>query len=133
MNTSKLLASASAARKNAYCPDSHYAVGAAVLGADGNVYSGCNVENLSYPAGMCAERVAIGAMVAAGCQRIVAIAVVTADGGTPCGICRQVIHEFSGEDTIVVCADEEAIKLELRAFELLPHAFRSEKLRGASE
>jgi cytidine deaminase len=70
-----LVSAALAARKNAYVPYSGYPVGAAVLGEDGNVFTGCNVENVSYPAGMCAERNAIGSAVTAGCTSFQGIAV----------------------------------------------------------
>lgn len=91
-----LVSAALAARKNAYVPYSGYPVGAAVLGEDGNVFTGCNVENVSYPAGMCAERNAIGSAVTAGCTSFQGIAVAGSDKGftMPCGICRQVIAEF---------------------------------------
>jgi len=77
------------ARQRAYAPYSNYQVGAAVLTSDGNILIGCNVENASYPATICAERVALTAAVAQGYQDFVAIAVATQNGGTPCGICRQ--------------------------------------------
>lgn len=91
-----LVSAALAARKNAYVPYSGYPVGAAVLGEDGNIFTGCNVENVSYPAGMCAERNAIGSAVTAGYTSFQGIAVAGSDKGftMPCGICRQVIAEF---------------------------------------
>lgn len=84
------------ARQNAYCPYSKYMVGAAVLGEDGKVYRGCNIENASYGATVCAERVALLSMVAAGCRKYVGIAVATGDSfdTAPCLICRQVMTEF---------------------------------------
>ena len=81
----ELVARATAARERAYAPYSHYAVGAAVLMEDGRIFEGCNVENAVYPLGLCAERVAIFKAVSEGSRRIAAIAVVTANGGSPCG------------------------------------------------
>ncbi len=94
------------ARQRAYAPYSHYLVGAAVLTADGVVVIGCNVENASYPATICAERVALTAAVAQGYRDFVAIAVATLNGGTPCGICRQVMAEL-GPTMIVYISDAQ--------------------------
>ena len=88
-----LVAQAIGARRRAYAPYSNYFVGAAVLAEDGTVILGCNVENASYPATICAERVALTAAVAQGKRPLKAIAVATRDGGSPCGICRQVMAE----------------------------------------
>lgn len=117
--SSKLLDFAEKARENAYAPYSNYKVGAAVLGADGQVYTGCNVENASYGLSICAERSAIFAMVNAGCTKALEIAVVTEDGGTPCGACRQVLFEFAEGDIEVHCGE-----MNYRLSELLPHGFK---------
>lgn len=98
----QLMAMARSLRKRAYAPYSHYLVGAAVLCADGSTFAGCNVENASYPATICAERVALTAAIAAGRRDLVAIAVATANGGSPCGICRQVMAELGPEMTVYV-------------------------------
>lgn len=85
------------ARENAYSPYSRYCVGAAVMGEDGRVYTGCNVENASYGMTMCAERVALFKMISEGCRRFTAIAVATEDDGAdgvPCLACRQVMSEL---------------------------------------
>ena len=90
------------ARQRAYAPYSHYLVGAAVLTATGAVILGCNVENASYPATICAERVALTAAVAQGHRDFVAIAVASQNGGTPCGICRQVMAELGLAMTVYI-------------------------------
>lgn len=94
----KLVAAAIAARDKAYAPYSKFSVGAAVLGTDGKIYTGCNIENVSYGMTMCAERTAIFKMVSEGCIKFAAIAVVAGDNatdGAPCGACRQVMGEFA--------------------------------------
>lgn len=100
----KLVSAARVARKNAYVPYSHYAVGAAVLTKSGKVYTGCNVENAAYPTGLCAERVAIFKAVSEGERELVALSVVTSNAGSPCGACRQVFSEFADRDAVIVLA-----------------------------
>lgn len=120
----KLIQEAISARAWAYAPYSHYSVGAAVLAGSGRIYSGVNVENAAYPTTMCAERVAIFSAVCQGEREFEAIAVVTANGGTPCGSCRQVMAEF-GLETVVIIADQEGNLLQETTVEqLLPAAFR---------
>ena len=119
-----LLRAASKVRQNAHAPYSKFPVGAAVL-AGGQIFAGANVENSSYPLGVCAERSAVSAAVAAGHTRIDAVAVV---GGTirpvpPCGGCRQVLAEFCGADVPVVYATPNGRKVESSIGELLPSAF----------
>ena len=123
----RLIDVAKAVRKNAYAQYSGYRVGAAILDEAGRIHTGCNVENAAYPAGSCAETNAIGSMVAAGGKRIVAIAAV---GGadelvacTPCGGCRQRIHEFADENTrIILLGDGDTID-SYTIDELLPASF----------
>lgn len=118
------------ARKWAYAPYSHYPVGAALLTASGRIYDGVNVENAAYPTTMCAERVAVFKAVSEGEHRFAAIAVVTSNGGSPCGSCRQVLAEF-GLDTRVLIADEQGRLLhESSVAELLPAAFIPSDLPG---
>ncbi len=93
----RLIAAACEARPQAYAPYSRFTVGAALLAEDGRIYSGVNIENASYGLTVCAERNAIGAMVLAGGQRILAVAVCTENGVTPCGACRQVLAEFAAD------------------------------------
>ena len=115
-------------RARAYAPYSHYHVGAAVLTRSGKVFSGCNVENASYGLAICAERNAIFQMVAAGEQEIAAIAVVTENGGSPCGACRQVLSEFARDDTPVWVADARGRKKKFTLAELLPARFTPKHL-----
>jgi cytidine deaminase len=120
----KLIQEAIAARAWAYAPYSHYSVGAAVLAGSGRIYSGVNVENAAYPTTMCAERVAIFSAVSQGERDFEAIAVVTSNGGMPCGSCRQVMAEF-GLETVVYIADQEGnLFQETTVEQLLPAAFR---------
>jgi cytidine deaminase len=119
----KLIALATEARRRAYAPYSGYTVGAALLAESGQIYQGANVENAVYPLGTCAERASIFSAASAGEREFTAIAVVTANGGTPCGACRQVMAEFS-PDMIVLIADESGRMLqETTVRELLPGAF----------
>lgn len=116
-------------RKQAYVPYSNYPVGAAVRTKTGKVYTGVNVENAAYPQTMCAERVAIFKAVSEGETEFDVIAVVTNNGGSPCGGCRQVMAEF-GLDTIVLIVDGNGIvHKELTVAELLPEAFTPKHLR----
>lgn len=126
-----LIRAAQAARQWAYAPYSNYPVGAALLTASGKIYDGVNVENAAYPATMCAERVAVFKAVSDGERQFEAIAVVTANGGSPCGTCRQVLAEF-GLDTIVIIADQDGnITRQTTVAELLPGAFGPADLRRA--
>jgi cytidine deaminase len=141
-----LTEAARAARAHAHAPYSRYAVGAALRTASGGVYAGCNVENATYGATLCAERAAVAAMVAAGDREPIACVVVTGgpEPGAPCGICRQVLAEFADDMKILLVADGDAgragregdagrasrgearvvAKKSLRLAALLPHAFR---------
>ena len=128
----ELTAKAAQAAKNAYAPYSHFAVGAALLCADGTVFCGCNVENASYSATVCAERSALFAAVSAGKRHFTALAVHTPDSCEafcPCAVCLQTLSEFCGSDVKILCTApgrQETYTLG----ELLPHAFR---LGGGTE
>jgi cytidine deaminase len=123
-----LIRTAQEARQWAYAPYSKYLVGAAVLSASGRVYDGVNIENAAYPTGTCAERVAVFKAVSEGERRFLAIAVVTSNGGTPCGSCRQVLAEF-GLETVVLIADAQGNLLqEISVGDLLPGAFTPDHL-----
>ncbi len=124
----KLIEAADSARQWAYAPYSKYAVGAALLTASGLIYDGVNVENSAYPTTMCAERVAVFKAISEGEREFTAIAVVTENGGTPCGSCRQVLAEF-GLDTVVLIADGTGkVVLETTVAGLLPAAFTPKDL-----
>jgi cytidine deaminase len=115
-------------RQRAYAPYSHYKVGAALLGKSGRIYDGINIENAVYPLGICAERVALFKAISEGEKSFSAIAVVTADGGSPCGGCRQVLSEF-GLEIIVLIADETGRLVEETTIAaLLPQAFGPQNL-----
>ena len=119
--------------QRAYAPYSDYAVGAALLTETGKIYEGVNVENAVYPLTVCGERVAVFKAVSEGERSFSAIAVVTKNGGTPCGSCRQVLAEF-GLDTVVLIADLQGNLLhELTVAELLPFAFGEADLDAARE
>lgn len=119
---------ASEVRELAYAPYSNYKVGAAVLSEDQRIFVGCNVENAVYPLGQCAERVAIQAMIAGDAKRIESLMLVTENGASPCGACRQVISEFAGESTAIYIADESGNIRETTLGALLPEPFMLEEL-----
>jgi cytidine deaminase len=121
MDWDALVKAAWQVRERAYAPYSKFAVGAALLAADGRIFTGCNVENLSYGLTNCAERVAIGAAVAAGVRNFLAVAVVadTAVPISPCGACRQVLAEF-GVPRVMLANRSECLEFSLE--ELLPRA-----------
>ena len=127
----KLFELAQSARQNAYAPYSHFAVGAAIESENGNYYFGCNVENLSYPVGTCAEAGAIASMVAGGDKKIRKILVI-ADSKeliAPCGACLQRIKEFADDSTLVLLANMQGIQKQFTIAELLPFGFVSSELK----
>src|SRR6478672_5214419 len=108
-------------RQRAYAKYSEFFVGAAVLAADGKIYTGCNVENSSYGLTICAERAAVFAAVAAGQQRFELLAIATAGGATPCGACRQVLAEFAPElPILLVDVNRPKAVVEVSLKDLLP-------------
>jgi cytidine deaminase len=120
-----LIAQAKGAMARAYAPYSGFSVGAALEADDGRVFLGCNVENSSYPVGMCAERVALGHAVATGARRFSRVAVVSsgASAASPCGMCRQALAEFGVDlEVIAVAGDGDVRRWSLG--ELLPADFR---------
>ena len=120
-----LLEAARAARGYAYAPYSKFSVGAALMDEQGRIHAGCNVENAAYPQGLCAEAVALGHLVLAGGQRIMAVAVV-GEGTelvTPCGGCRQKIREFASDEVPVLVGDMASLRARFTLGELLPASF----------
>jgi cytidine deaminase len=112
--------------ENAYVPYSNFKVGAALLTTDGAVYTGCNIENISYGATICAERTAIFKAVSEGCHSFERLAIVSSgkEKTFPCGICRQVLEEFMPDGEVIV-ADNDGIEV-LKVVELMPHGFHNE-------
>jgi cytidine deaminase len=125
----ELIAAAAAVRERAYAPYSRFLVGAALRTADGTIFGGCNVENASYGLTICAERNAIAQAIAAGARDFTAVAVVSANGVTPCGACRQVLVEF-GPDMTVIVADTRGRRRIYTLAELLLDAFGPKHLPG---
>lgn len=123
----QLLAAALAVRHRAHAPYSGFPVGAALLADDGKIYAGCNVENASFPVGLCAERNALGQAVARGARRILAGALVCEGEPLPCGMCLQALSEFGGPDTPLLLATPDGRKRQLRLGDLLPHGFRLQR------
>lgn len=126
-----LLAAAGRARDAAYAPYSDFLVGAALEADDGRVFTGCNVENASYPVGMCAEQAALGAAVTAGARRFRRLALSVSRGGpaSPCGRCRQALAEFGGE-LVIVSEGASGGREEWTLADLLPHSFGLEGTGG---
>ena len=125
----KLVAAARAVREKAHAPYSQFKVGAAVLGAKGGIYTGCNVENSSYGLSVCAERNAVAAAVAGGEKRIEAVVVMTqsAEPSPPCGTCRQVLSEF-GPDVLIVLVNQEGHEERMRLSDIFPRPFSRDYL-----
>jgi len=129
----RLVAAAAEVRSNAYAPYSGYAVGAALLAEDGQIFTGVNVENASFGLSICAERHAVGAAVASGRRRFAALAIVTASSppAAPCGACRQILAEFG--DFPIILANTVGERRLATVLELLPQAFSSRAMgRGGS-
>ena len=127
-----LIDDARAVRDRAYAPYSNFKVGAAIRTPEGGVFTGCNVENVAYPEGTCAEAGAIAAMVAGGETRIAEVAVI-ADSPTPvppCGGCRQKLAEFAGPEVVVTLASMNGTTLVTTVGELLPGAFDAGHMDG---
>ena len=121
---------ANEARKHAYAPYSNYPVGAALRTKSGKIFTGVNVENAAYPAGTCAERTAVFKAVSEGEREFEVISVVSNNGGSPCGSCRQVLAEF-GLDTVVLLANGDGkLMQETTVRDLLPGAFTPEHLKS---
>ena len=116
------------ARRRAYAPYSKYNVGAALRGKSGRIYTGVNIENAAYPVTICAERVAVFKAVSEGEREFDSISVVTDNGGSPCGSCRQVLAEFGLDITVLIADGEGHLIQETTVRDLLPGAFTPEHL-----
>lgn len=125
-----LVTAAISASQNAYAPYSHYVVGAALLTHTGTVYTGCNVESAAYPAGICAERTALVKAVSEAQRAFTMLAVVTRDGGSPCGLCRQLLYEFAPDLRVVIADLDGNIHHDLPLRDLLPLGFGPANLDG---
>ena len=125
----ELITAAIEASRNAYIPYSHYAVGAALLTVGGEVYTGCNIENAGYTPTVCAERTALFKAVSEGYRDFATIAVVTRDGGSPCGVCRQALFEFAPGMTVLMADLDGRLHQRTTLDELLPHGFGPENLQ----
>lgn len=125
----ELINKAVEARKNSYSPYSHFAVGAAVLAENGQIYTGANIENAAYPSSLCAERVAIHSAIAHGNRKIEAVAVVSAHAVSPCGACRQVMREFGADEMPLLIADGNGtLAEETTLAAMLPRSFGPNEL-----
>lgn len=127
-----LEAAACQSRQNAYAPYSGFGVGAAVLGGSGALYRGVNVENAAYGPTICAERAAIFSAITAGERQILAVAVCTENGATPCGPCRQVMREFARDLPVYIC-DTAGKSRETSLAALLPDSFGPEDLKESGQ
>lgn len=124
MTREELKATAIRMLDRAYCPYSHFPVGAALECADGTVYTGCNIENAAYPVGICAERIAMGKAISEGHRDFVRIAIAgrSEDYCVPCGMCRQFMQEFAPQID-VICLNGRGEEKSFLLKELLPHGF----------
>jgi cytidine deaminase len=130
MSEENHIAATKEAMSKAYVPYSNYPVGVLIVTDNGNTYTGCNVENASYPLGNCAEASAIASMIMGGEKKIKHIYVMTKndEGGIPCGGCRQRIREFSDSNTEIFMCSKDGVQGRVNIFELLPNSFGPEHL-----
>ncbi|EGN74201.1 cytidine deaminase, homotetrameric [Idiomarina sp. A28L] len=135
LSETQMLTAVKAAQAKAYAPYSKFPVGAAIAGPNGEIFSGCNVENASYPEGNCAETSAIAAMVMAGVTQIDEIYVIGNGDGlvSPCGGCRQRIREFAHANTTVHICGPEGVRAVIAFHELLPNSFGPEHVLASKE
>lgn len=127
-NIQDLVQQAIQASHHAYVPYSNYPVGAALITRDGRVFTGCNVENAAYPAGICAERTALVKAVSEGARHFSTIVVVTHGGGSPCGICRQMLYEFAPDLRVIIADLDGIIHHDISLKDLLPLGFNGTDL-----
>lgn len=127
-NVTLIIGKAMEASRRAYVPYSNYRVGALLLAKDGRQFTGCNVENASYPATICAERTALVKAVSEGAQEFDLLVVATKNGGSPCGICRQMLYEFAPNLRVICVSFEGEVSIDAPLNELLPHGFGPHEL-----
>jgi cytidine deaminase len=132
VSDSDLITAAINAAKFTYSPYSHYPVGAALLAQNGTIYGGCNIENAAFPAGICAERVALVKAVSEGIRDFSAIVVATKNGGSPCGICRQMLYEFAPNLRVILATMDGVITHDMPLTAMLPLGFNYESLDAPS-
>jgi cytidine deaminase len=116
------------ATQNAYVPYSDYPVGAALLSVEGVVFTGCNIENASYPVGLCAERTALAKAVSEGVRTFSTIVIATRGGGSPCGMCRQALFEFAPALRVILVDFDGTIHHDTTLDALLPLGFNRDEL-----
>lgn len=130
MTLQNLIDRALQARQRAYVPYSHYAVGAALSTPGGDIFAGCNVENAAYPACVCAERTALVKAVSEGERAFDVLVVATQNGGSPCGLCRQMLYEFAPDLRVVAVDAQGEIIIDTPLNTLLTHGFGPASLQG---
>lgn len=127
--TDQLIDAAIAARQMAYAPYSSYPVGAALQTKDGTIFTGCNIENASFGATICAERTAAVKAISEGYMDFETIAVVTRDGGSPCGICRQFLLEFAPNLRVIIADEQGHVHHDVTLAELIALGFSAASLK----
>lgn len=128
-NDKLLIENAIKASKHAYAPYSNYPVGAGLRSVDGTLFTGCNVENAAYPAGICAERTALVKAVSEGYREFDALVVATQNGGSPCGVCRQMLYEFAPQLRVLLVDFDGNVCNEITLADLLPLGFGPSSLK----
>jgi cytidine deaminase len=128
-----LLFLADETRNRAYAPYSGYTVGAALRATDGSIHTGCNVENASYPASICAERTALVKAVSEGVQDFETLVVITRNGGSPCGVCRQMLYEFSPGLRVVCAKPDGTVTIDTTLDKLLHKGFGPKSLENSDD
>lgn len=128
-NFSDLIEKALSVRQNSYSPYSNYKVGAAIKTKNGKIFVGTNVENASYGMTICAERSAVFAAISCGEKNLDSIAIVTKDGGSPCGSCRQVLNEFNPSMVVILINEKGEVRKQCKLSDLLVDAFGPKNLK----
>jgi cytidine deaminase len=132
-NLTMLIGRAIAASRAAYAPYSKFRVGAILVGKDGTLYSGCNVENAAYPATICGERTALVKAISEGAREFDTIVIATKNGGSPCGTCRQMLNEFAPTMQVICVTFDGEVTINAPLNELLPYGFGPGDLKPPTE